>query len=101
MSGKIAPDARSHRVSRTKTGSFSIELHPVGSGMVRASSLVGEFQQPANERVESGWHRQMFWMKLPYEQKLEVPLALQICGRLPPNCGQIELSSQRQQRPIM
>jgi hypothetical protein len=47
MSGKIAPDARSHRVSRTKTGSFSIELHPVGSGMVRASSLVGEFQQPA------------------------------------------------------
>jgi hypothetical protein len=48
MSSKIAPDAPSHRVARTKTGSFSIELHPVGSGMVRASSLVGEFQQPAN-----------------------------------------------------
>jgi hypothetical protein len=57
MSSKIAPDARSHRVSRTKTGSFSIELHPVGSGMVRASSLVGEFQQPANYWPSTFRHR--------------------------------------------
>jgi hypothetical protein len=56
MSGKMAPDARSHRVARTKTGSFSIELHPVGSGMVRASSLIGEFQQPVRlTGIEKGF----------------------------------------------
>ncbi len=52
MSSKNAPDAPSHRVARTKTGSFSIKLHPVGSGMVRASSLVGEFQQPVSTRSQ-------------------------------------------------